>query len=81
MLQAMATSLRVCPACAPPHLPPVLQALGGLEQLQVAMVRHFEAHADRAGLGLELLPGVRELLQALQARRHAATCPLLLLLG
>jgi hypothetical protein len=32
------------------------------------MTRHFNAQIDRAGLGLELLPGVKQLLQALQVR-------------
>lgn len=30
------------------------------------MVRHFQQHQDRAGLGLELLPGVKQLLEVLQ---------------
>lgn len=30
------------------------------------MSEYFTAHMERAGTGLELLPGVRELLQALQ---------------
>ncbi len=34
--------------------------------MQQAMVEYFEAHRDRAGQGLELLPGVKELLLALK---------------
>lgn len=37
--------------------------------MQEAMGRHFEAQeANRAGLGLELLPGVQKLLETLKVR-------------
>lgn len=39
-----------------------------LPEMQQAMVEHFLAHAERAGQGLELLPGVKQLLQALNVR-------------
>jgi beta-phosphoglucomutase-like phosphatase (HAD superfamily) len=45
-----------------------LQAQAKLKELEAAMVRHFQQHAERAGLGLELLPGVKALLEALQVR-------------
>ena len=52
-----------------------LQALAKLPEVQEAMTRHFRSQASRAGLGLELLPGVRQLLEALkvclQTSRHA----------
>jgi hypothetical protein len=44
------------------------QAQAKLKDLEAAMVRHFQQHAERAGLGLELLPGVKALLEALQVR-------------
>uniref|UniRef100_A0A383W0B9 Haloacid dehalogenase-like hydrolase n=1 Tax=Tetradesmus obliquus TaxID=3088 RepID=A0A383W0B9_TETOB len=53
---------------------PKAEAQGKLKELEAAMVRHFQAHADRAGLGLELLPGVEALLEALQARGDVASC-------
>ncbi len=42
------------------------QATAKLKDVELAMVEHFEAHMERAGDGLRLLPGVRDLLQALQ---------------
>jgi hypothetical protein len=45
-----------------------LQAQAKLKDLEAAMVRHFQQHAERSGLGLELLPGVKALLEALQVR-------------
>jgi hypothetical protein len=44
----------------------VLQAQAKLKELEASMVRHFQQHEERAGLGLELLPGVKALLEALQ---------------
>ncbi|KIZ02313.1 hypothetical protein MNEG_5646 [Monoraphidium neglectum] len=52
----------------------IVQALERLPELQAAMIKHFEAHSDRAGLGLQLLPGVRALLETLQGRDDVATC-------
>jgi hypothetical protein len=37
-----------------------------LKEVEAAMSEYFTSHMERAGTGLELLPGVRELLQALQ---------------
>eukprot|EP00878_Enallax_costatus_P017227 GHUV01018087.1.p1 GENE.GHUV01018087.1~~GHUV01018087.1.p1 ORF type:complete len:182 (+),score=75.13 GHUV01018087.1:791-1336(+) len=45
-----------------------------LKELEAVMVRHFQEHPARAGLGLELLPGVKKLLEALKARDDVATC-------
>ncbi|WIA15404.1 hypothetical protein OEZ85_002060 [Tetradesmus obliquus] len=53
---------------------PKAEAQIKLKELEAAMVRHFQAHADRAGLGLELLPGVKALLEALKARGDVASC-------
>lgn len=39
-----------------------------LKQLEAVMVRHFHEHPVRAGLGLELLPGVKQLLETLKVR-------------
>jgi hypothetical protein len=39
------------------------------------MVESFAAHADRAGQGLVLLPGVRRLLERLEARKAARPAP------
>jgi hypothetical protein len=37
-----------------------------LKEVEAAMSDYFTAQMERAGTGLELLPGVRELLQALR---------------
>lgn len=60
-LRSCVLCLLVTPcACLP-------QVLPKLPQVQEAMIRYFNAQqADRAGLGLELLPGVQRLLEALQ---------------
>jgi hypothetical protein len=39
--------------------------------------RQFEAHSDRAGLGLQLLPGVRALLETLQVSSQGLVCDVL----
>ena len=44
----------------------VLQAMAKLPEMQAAMVEYFTAHSERAGQGLELLPGVKELLLVLK---------------
>jgi hypothetical protein len=48
------------------------QAMPKLKAFEAAMVDHFEAHRARAGLGLQLLPGVERLLQALKVRARRA---------
>ena len=40
-----------------------------LEPMEEAMTAYFEEHRSEAGTGLELLPGVARLLQALKVRR------------
>eukprot|EP00882_Tetradesmus_deserticola_P012779 GHRQ01013544.1.p1 GENE.GHRQ01013544.1~~GHRQ01013544.1.p1 ORF type:complete len:200 (+),score=91.15 GHRQ01013544.1:56-655(+) len=50
------------------HGIPKAEAQAKLKQLEAAMLRHFQQHAERAGLGLQLLPGVKALLEALQVR-------------
>lgn len=47
---------------------PVLQAMPKLPEVQAAMTQYFVSQASRAGLGLELLPGVQSLLEALKVR-------------
>lgn len=42
------------------------QAMPKLPEVQAAMTRYFASQASRAGLGLELLPGVQQLLEHLQ---------------
>lgn len=54
-----------------------LQAMEKLPELKAAMVRYWEAHAGEAGEGLEVLPGVVELLKSLKVCRalpHAVGC-------
>ncbi len=43
-----------------------MQALAKLPAVQDAMERYFLEHKDQAAVGLELLPGVRELLTELK---------------
>ena len=51
------------------------EAAAALPALQAAMLAHFAEHAGAtAGEGLELLPGVLPLLQALAARSDVAVC-------
>jgi phosphoglycolate phosphatase-like HAD superfamily hydrolase len=45
-----------------------------MPELQQAMVDHFLLHGTQAGEGLELLPGVRELLTALQVKCLTCIC-------
>jgi hypothetical protein len=52
----------------PPVVTPVLQALPKLAEVQAAMTRYFASQSSRAGLGLELLPGVQQLLETLKVR-------------
>lgn len=42
------------------------EAMDKLPAMKAEMTRYFAAHAADAGTGLEILPGVRELLHALQ---------------
>ncbi|KAG2500409.1 hypothetical protein HYH03_001980 [Edaphochlamys debaryana] len=50
------------------------QAMAKLPEVNAAMLEYFAAHRDQAAMGLELLPGVKQLLTRLQALPHAATC-------
>ncbi|GAB4819077.1 hypothetical protein N2152v2_006123 [Parachlorella kessleri] len=50
------------------------QAMAKLPEMQQAMVDYYVAQRDRAGQGLELLPGVKELLLALKERGDVAVC-------
>lgn len=50
------------------------QAMTSLPDMQNAMISHFLEHKDRASTGLEVLPGVVELLTALQKRDDVVCC-------
>lgn len=50
------------------------QALARLSEVQEAMVGYFLEHSESASSGLEVLPGVEELLRRLQDCGTAATC-------
>jgi phosphoglycolate phosphatase-like HAD superfamily hydrolase len=50
------------------------KAMASLPAMQDAMINHFLMHKDRAATGLEVLPGVVELLTALQKRDDVAVC-------
>ncbi|GFR49030.1 hypothetical protein Agub_g11052, partial [Astrephomene gubernaculifera] len=50
------------------------EAMSKLQAVQAEMERYFTAHRDQAAVGLELLPGVKELLARLQSVPRAATC-------
>ena len=39
------------------------------------MLKHYKANAEKAAVGLELLPGVKELLQALKVIQPKAQQP------
>ncbi|PRW57041.1 haloacid dehalogenase [Chlorella sorokiniana] len=54
------------------HGVPLEQAAARLPEMQAAMVAHFEANKQLAGEGLELLPGVLPLLEALAGRDDVA---------
>ncbi|KAI8477326.1 MAG: halo-acid dehalogenase-like hydrolase [Monoraphidium minutum] len=56
------------------HGIPKSTALERLPELEAAMTDHFTRHQERAGQGLVLLPGVRQLLERLQERPDVATC-------
>ncbi|EFN54995.1 hypothetical protein CHLNCDRAFT_134806 [Chlorella variabilis] len=56
------------------HGVPLEEAVAKLPQLKQAMVDHFLANKQQAGEGLELLPGVLPLLEALAARPDVAVC-------
>jgi phosphoglycolate phosphatase-like HAD superfamily hydrolase len=49
-------------------------AMSKLAQLTTAMVDHFHTNKARAGEGLEVLPGVRELLEELSKRDNVCVC-------
>lgn len=56
------------------HGIPHADAMAKIPEMQQAMIDHFLEHKDRAATGLEVLPGVVELLTALQARDDVAIC-------
>lgn len=49
-------------------------AMAKLDLLQQVMIDHFLSNVERAGLGLEVLPGVVDLLHMLQKRDDVAVC-------
>lgn len=56
------------------HNIPHNEAMAKLPEMQQAMVDYFLAHRGRAGQGLEVLPGVVNLLETLQGRDDVAVC-------
>lgn len=42
------------------------QAMAKLPEMEAAMIEHYQQNQERAGAGIELLPGVLDLLKALQ---------------
>ena len=44
----------------------VAQAAAKLQEMEDVMLKHYMANVDKAGVGLELLPGVKQLLQELK---------------
>jgi hypothetical protein len=51
-----------------------MQALPKLAAVQDAMTHYFSSQTDRAGLGLELLPGVQKLLETLKVIISQQVC-------
>lgn len=44
------------------------QAAAKLKEMEDSMLKYYMANADKAGIGLECLPGVKQLLQELKVR-------------
>ena len=42
------------------------QAAAKLKEMEDSMLKYYMANADKAGIGLECLPGVKQLLQELK---------------
>lgn len=47
------------------------QAASKLKQMEDVMLKHYMANTDKAGVGLECLPGVKQLLQELKVLPYA----------
>lgn len=45
------------------------QAAAKLKEMEDSMLKYYMANADKAGIGLECLPGVKQLLQELKVRQ------------
>lgn len=58
--------------------PAGLQAQAKLKEMEAAMLEYWQQNREHAGDGLKLLPGVVQLLQALQVRSFPSTGPALL---
>ncbi|GMH46004.1 hypothetical protein BSKO_13968 [Bryopsis sp. KO-2023] len=56
------------------HGIPLEKAKARLSDLQASMIKFFQDHQSEAAQGLRLLPGVKELLETLQADPNVATC-------
>jgi phosphoglycolate phosphatase-like HAD superfamily hydrolase len=56
------------------HGIPKTEATAKLKEMEAVMVEHYRQHADKAGVGLQLLPGVQQLLKALQDMPNVLTC-------
>ena len=46
------------------------QAAAKLKEMEDSMLKYYMANADKAGIGLECLPGVKQLLQELKVRER-----------
>jgi len=46
------------------------QAAAKLKDMEDVMLKYYMANADKAGVGLECLPGVKQLLQELKVPFH-----------
>ena len=63
------------------------QAAAKLKEMEDSMLKYYMANADKAGIGLECLPGVKQLLQELKVRDnvaaslHALQCPKVVMAG
>lgn len=56
------------------HGIPTEKAAAKLKEMEAVMIKFYEANADKAGMGLETLPGVKQMLEELMARGDVLTC-------
>lgn len=56
------------------HSIPVQEAMSKLKDVEAAMVEYAQQHVSSVSVGLELLPGVKDLLELLKAQDNVATC-------
>ena len=53
-------------------VPDCLQAAAKLKEMEAVMIKVYEANADKAGMGLETLPGVKQMLEELMVSKMAS---------